>query len=586
MLCCAVQVSAHEALYKLSRAEQVLKLEELTVEKAVVAGDLRRALGTLNYLKTIAGARTRVAAAATAAAGGDSKPGTGSQQAQQQQQDKPDDPRAAAAAAALQRAAAAGSHEAACQEPTQIAAAAQQQLPEQPASADTSAAAAGGAAGTQGAADGAEEEKCPICFCAVAAAAAVLPCGHVLCCDCADGLAERIPAGTAAAHRYISCPSCRAHTHVSDVAYVNSEQSSKHAYVSTSSTMAAAGSTSALAAADGTDTGGAAAAAAAAVAGAEYPFQGEQQLVLAGSYGTKIEAVVRRVLCVLQQDPANKVLVFSSWADVLGIVSHALSDNGILHAFAKDRKGLLTALERFKGCQVSSAELAAGGEGGLAAAASSSGSRASSSTRVVSAQGAGGSSGSSGQPDSEQQQEEELRGLDGMDLDADSSDAAGGDDTQQQQQHSKGSPADDSATGRLTAAKAAAAAAGAGVSAAAAAAGPRVLLLLVSQGGLGLNLTEAQHVVLLEPLLDPALDVQAIGRVNRFGQTRTTHVHRWAKHRLASVLCVSWSSQLHRSVSTCLLCRGHHTCAEHGRALLFCARGCCGAVQVHRAGHC
>jgi hypothetical protein len=67
----------------------------------------------------------------------------------------------------------------------------------------------------------------------------------------------------------------------------------------------------------------------------------------------------------------------------------------------------------------------------------------------------------------------------------------------------------------------------------AAASGPHVLLLLVSQGGLGLNLTEAQHVVLLEPLLDPALDVQAIGRVSRFGQTRDTHVHRW-------VLRVPW----------------------------------------------
>jgi SNF2 family DNA or RNA helicase len=76
------------------------------------------------------------------------------------------------------------------------------------------------------------------------------------------------------------------------------------------------------------------------------------------------------------------------------------------------------------------------------------------------------------------------------------------------------------------AAAAAAAAAGAGSLTGAAASGPRVLLLLVSQGGLGLNLTEAQHVVLLEPLLDPALDVQAIGRVSRFGQTRDTHVHR------------------------------------------------------------
>ncbi len=56
--------------------------------------------------------------------------------------------------------------------------------------------------------------------------------------------------------------------------------------------------------------------------------------------------------------------------------------------------------------------------------------------------------------------------------------------------------------------------------------GARVLLLLVSQAGRGLNLTEAQHVVMVEPLLDPALEAQAIGRVHRFGQVtcrRGTH---------------------------------------------------------------
>jgi E3 ubiquitin-protein ligase SHPRH len=268
---------------------------------------------------------------------------------------------------------------------------------------------------------------------------------------------------------------------------------------------------------------------AAAAAAVEYPFQGEQQLVLAGSYGTKIEAVVRRVLFVLQQDPVGKVLVFSSWADVLDIVSHALSDNGVLHVSAKDRKGLLQALEKFKGCQVSSAELAGALPANAAAAAgkagpagSSRGSRASSSTRL-SAQCASNSG-------SEQQQE--FKGLDGMDVDEDSSDTAGGDAQQQQQQQQQWLSSVTAATGApvgdSSAANAAAAAAADAAGRVASAAGPRVLLLLVSQGGLGLNLTEAQHVVLLEPLLDPALDVQAIGRVSRFGQMRDTHVHRYA----------------------------------------------------------
>lgn len=42
----------------------------------------------------------------------------------------------------------------------------------------------------------------------------------------------------------------------------------------------------------------------------------------------------------------------------------------------------------------------------------------------------------------------------------------------------------------------------------------------------GLNLTEAAHVVLIEPLLDVAAEAQAVGRVHRIGQRRETHVHR------------------------------------------------------------
>ncbi|CAM9441093.1 unnamed protein product [Phaeothamnion confervicola] len=55
----------------------------------------------------------------------------------------------------------------------------------------------------------------------------------------------------------------------------------------------------------------------------------------------------------------------------------------------------------------------------------------------------------------------------------------------------------------------------------------RVLMLPVRSGAKGLTLTTASRVFMLEPLLNPADDAQAINRVHRIGQERETVVYRY-----------------------------------------------------------
>ena len=56
--------------------------------------------------------------------------------------------------------------------------------------------------------------------------------------------------------------------------------------------------------------------------------------------------------------------------------------------------------------------------------------------------------------------------------------------------------------------------------------GADVLMVSLKAAALGLNLTAANHVVLLDLWWNPTVEEQAIDRAHRIGQTRAVHVTR------------------------------------------------------------
>jgi SNF2 family DNA or RNA helicase len=59
-----------------------------------------------------------------------------------------------------------------------------------------------------------------------------------------------------------------------------------------------------------------------------------------------------------------------------------------------------------------------------------------------------------------------------------------------------------------------------------AAGGPPVMLLSLKAGGTGLNLTAADHVFLVDPWWNPAVEDQAADRAHRIGQDKPVLVSR------------------------------------------------------------
>ncbi|XP_045698959.1 E3 ubiquitin-protein ligase SHPRH [Phyllostomus hastatus] len=207
---------------------------------------------------------------------------------------------------------------------------------------------------------GINPEPCPICARQLGKQWAVLTCGHCFCNECTSIIIEQYSVGS---HRSsIKCAICRQTTSHKEISYVfTSEKASQ-----------------------------------------------EEDIPVKGSHSTKVEAVVRTLMRIQRRDPGAKALVFSTWQDVLDIISKALTDNNMEFAQISRVKTFQENLSAFK-------------------------------------------------------HDPQIN----------------------------------------------------------------ILLLPLHTGSNGLTIIEATHVLLVEPILNPAHELQAIGRVHRIGQTKPTIVHRF-----------------------------------------------------------
>merc|ERR1719221_48296 len=56
---------------------------------------------------------------------------------------------------------------------------------------------------------------------------------------------------------------------------------------------------------------------------------------------------------------------------------------------------------------------------------------------------------------------------------------------------------------------------------------PKVMLLSLKAGGVGLNLTAANHLLLLDPAWNPASEWQCFDRIHRLGQKKEVTIYKY-----------------------------------------------------------
>jgi len=60
-----------------------------------------------------------------------------------------------------------------------------------------------------------------------------------------------------------------------------------------------------------------------------------------GSYGSKVDTLVRHIIYLRQRDPGSKAIVFSQYRDFLDVISRSLHQNQIIHSKFDDKDGIV-----------------------------------------------------------------------------------------------------------------------------------------------------------------------------------------------------------------------------------------------------
>nr|CAD1829183.1 unnamed protein product [Ananas comosus var. bracteatus] len=162
-----------------------------------------------------------------------------------------------------------------------------------------------------------DDEPCPICQERYYEQKMMFQCGHSLCCKCCLQMSERALGHSGKyGQKWIMCPSCRQRTDFENIAYVVEKKNKETSPTSLNSH--------------------------------QTENVSESSIIVKGSYGTKIEAVARRILWIISTEKEAKILVFSSWNDVLGLLEHALVANGVMFVRMKGGRKSQVALAQFK----------------------------------------------------------------------------------------------------------------------------------------------------------------------------------------------------------------------------------------------